>query len=51
MQMTAFSEAEAADLDRLWSEGVWQVASGGAPDEVAEMRRMAEEAGLAGASE
>ena len=47
MQMTAFSAAEAADLDRLWSEGVWQVAAGGAPDEVAEMRRMAREAGLA----
>ena len=51
MEMTSFSEAEAADLDRLWSEGVWEVAAGGAPGEVAEMRRMAEEAGLAEASE
>ena len=51
MEMTSFSEAEAADLDRLWSEGVWQVASGAAPDAVAEMRRMAEEAGLADAAE
>jgi TRAP-type C4-dicarboxylate transport system substrate-binding protein len=51
MQMTSFSEAEAADLDRLWSEGVWQVASGGAPEAVAEMRAMAEGAGLADAAE
>ena len=51
MEMTSFSEAEAADLDRLWSEGVWEVASGGAPDAVAKMRRMAEEASLAEAAE
>jgi TRAP-type C4-dicarboxylate transport system substrate-binding protein len=51
MEMTSFSEAEAADLDRLWSEGVWQVASGGAPEAVAEMRAMAEGAGLADAAE
>ena len=51
MRMTAFSQAEAARLDRLWSEGVWEVASGGAPEAVAEMRRMAEEAGLAEAAE
>ncbi|MEM7490258.1 MAG: TRAP transporter substrate-binding protein DctP, partial [Pseudomonadota bacterium] len=49
MELTSFSEEEAAQLDRLWSEGVWQVASGGAPDEVAQMRAMAEEAGLAAA--
>ena len=46
MEMTSFSEAEAAELDRLWSEGVWQVAAGGAPEAVAEMRGMAEAAGL-----
>ena len=51
MQMTSFSEDEAARLDRLWSEGVWEVAAGGAPEEVAEMRRMAEEAGLSEAAE
>ena len=51
MRMTAFSDEEAARLDTLWSEGVWQVASGDAPGTVAEMRRMAEEAGLADASD
>ena len=51
MEMTSFSEAEASELDRLWSEGVWQVAAEGAPDEVAKMRRMAEAAGLAEAAE
>lgn len=51
MEMTSFSDTEAAELDRLWSEGVWQVAAGGAPDDVAEMRRMAEEAGLADTGE
>ena len=47
MEMTSFSPAESAELNRLWSEGVWQVASAGAPDEVARMREMAREAGLA----
>ncbi|MGR3486294.1 MAG: TRAP transporter substrate-binding protein DctP [Paracoccaceae bacterium] len=51
MQLTSFSEEEAANLDRMWSDGVWQVASGGAPEETAAMRAMAEEAGLAVAIE
>ncbi len=47
MQMTSFPDAEAADPNRPWSEGVREVAAGGAPDEVARMREMAQEAGLA----
>lgn len=46
MEMTAFSEAEAAEFERLWSDGVWQVASEGAPEAVEEMRALAREAGL-----
>ena len=46
MQMTAFSEAEAAEFERLWAEGVWQVASEGEPEAAEEMRAIAREAGL-----
>ena len=46
MQMTAFSDAEAAEFERLWAEGVWQVASEGEPEAAGEMRGLAREAGL-----
>jgi len=47
MEPTAFAPEEAAQLDALWSNGVWQVAEGGAPDAIAELRALAQAAGLA----
>lgn len=46
MEMTAFSEGEAARFETLWSDGVWQVASEGDAAAVEEMRSLAREAGL-----
>lgn len=46
MQVTQFAPEEAALLDALWSDGVWQVAEGGAPEAVADLRALAESAGL-----
>lgn len=46
MQMTAFSDAEAAQFESLWSNGVWQVAGKGAPEQVAGLRALARKAGL-----
>ncbi len=47
MEVTEFSPDEAAQLNALWSNGVWQVAEGGAPEAVAELRALAQAAGLA----
>ncbi|MEM9477790.1 MAG: TRAP transporter substrate-binding protein DctP [Pseudomonadota bacterium] len=47
MEVTEFSADEAAQLNALWSNGVWQVAEGGAPEAVSELRSLAQEAGLA----
>lgn len=47
MEVTEFSPEEAEQLNALWSNGVWQVAEGGAPDAVAELRALAQAAGLA----
>ncbi|MEM8589188.1 MAG: TRAP transporter substrate-binding protein DctP [Pseudomonadota bacterium] len=47
MQVTAFAPEEAEQLNALWSNGVWQVAAGGAPETVAELRDLAQSAGLA----
>ncbi len=46
MKMTSFSEAETAQFESLWSNGVWQVASKGAPEAVAGLRDLARKAGL-----
>lgn len=46
MQVTNFSSEEAAQLDALFSGGVWQVAATGAPDQVAQLRALARSAGL-----
>lgn len=46
MEVTAFSEAEAAHLEELWSDGVWQVAEGGDPKTVGGLRDLAVSAGL-----
>ncbi|MEM7693889.1 MAG: TRAP transporter substrate-binding protein DctP [Pseudomonadota bacterium] len=46
MALTAFSDSEAAQLETLWSEGVWSVAAGGEPEKVATMRALAKDAGL-----
>ena len=46
MEMTAFPDADAARLDQLWSDGVWQVASEGQADAVAALREAARASGL-----
>lgn len=47
MEVTGFAPEEAEQLNALWSSGVWQVAEGGAPEAVAELRKLAQDAGLA----
>jgi len=46
MKITAFSEAEAARFEELWSDGVWSIAEKGDPETVAGLRALAREAGL-----
>ncbi len=46
MKVTSFSDAEAAQFESLWSNGVWQVAGKGAPEAVAGLRKLAQSAGL-----
>ncbi|GAB5468945.1 MAG: hypothetical protein Kilf2KO_19750 [Rhodospirillales bacterium] len=46
MQETAFSPAEAAELDRLWSDGVWAVSTAKAGAEAEALRAKAKAAGL-----
>ena len=46
MEMTAFSDEDAARLDQLWSDGVWQVASEGQAEAVAALREAARASGL-----
>jgi TRAP-type C4-dicarboxylate transport system substrate-binding protein len=46
MQLTSFSEAEAAQFDSLWSNGVWSIAARTQPEAVGELRALAREAGL-----
>ena len=47
MEVTEFAPEEAEQLNALWSSGVWQVAEGGAPEAVGELRTLARDAGLA----
>jgi TRAP-type C4-dicarboxylate transport system substrate-binding protein len=46
MAETRFSDAEAATLDALWADGVWQVAIGAAGADAEALRAQAREAGL-----
>jgi TRAP-type transport system periplasmic protein len=46
MQVTEFAPEEAAQLEALWSNGVWQVAEAGAPEAVGGLRALAQSAGL-----
>lgn len=46
MEETFFSDDEAAQLDTLWAEGVWEVSIGQAGAAAEDMRRIAREAGL-----
>ena len=46
MEMTSFSEAEAAQFEELWSNGVWTVAEKTAPEEIKKLRGLAQQAGL-----
>lgn len=46
MKVTSFSDAEAAQFDTLWAEGVWSIAAKSAPEAVNKLRALAREAGL-----
>ncbi|WP_349370405.1 TRAP transporter substrate-binding protein DctP [Salinarimonas sp.] len=46
MKVTAFAPEEAAQLESLWSNGVWTVAEAGAPEAVGALRELARSAGL-----
>jgi len=46
MKTTAFSEAEGARFDSLWSNGVWSIAAKTAPRESEKLRDLARAAGL-----
>lgn len=46
MKMTAFSTAESAKFEELWSGGVWAVAEKSAPEPVGALRALAKSAGL-----
>lgn len=46
MQMTSFSEAETAEFERLWAEGVWEVAAEKSGEEAAALRKLAVDAGM-----
>lgn len=51
MQVTEFDEADAARLDKLVNEGIWQLGIDKSPDAVKTMREMAEKAQLTAVSE
>jgi len=46
MKTTRVSDAEAAELDTLWAEGVWAIGMKGEPEATAALRELAREAGL-----
>lgn len=46
MQVTEFAPEEAAQLESLWTMGVWQAAESGAPEAVAGLRMLSQSAGL-----
>lgn len=46
MKMTSFSDAEGAQFEGLWSNGVWSIAEKGDPETVGGLRALAREAGL-----
>lgn len=46
MKTTRISDAEAAKLDAVWSDGQWELGAKGAPEATAELREIARKAGL-----
>ena len=46
MKMTSFAEAEGAQFEVLWSDGVWSIAEKGDPETVGDLRALARDAGL-----
>jgi len=46
MKMTHVSDEEAAQLDAVWSNGVWALGSKTAPEATAALREIARKAGL-----
>ncbi|MEM1046386.1 MAG: TRAP transporter substrate-binding protein DctP [Pseudomonadota bacterium] len=46
MKMTSFSDAEAAQFEALWANGVWTIAEEKTPEPAAALRKLAREAGM-----
>jgi TRAP-type C4-dicarboxylate transport system substrate-binding protein len=46
MTITNFSDAESADFERLWAEGVWEVATKVSGDDAVKLRELAKKHGM-----
>lgn len=46
MKLTSFSEKETAEFERLWAEGVWEVATEKSGDDARDFRKLAKDAGM-----
>ncbi|MBL1421676.1 MAG: TRAP transporter substrate-binding protein DctP [Alphaproteobacteria bacterium] len=46
MKLTSFSDAETAEFERLWAEGVWEVATDKSGDDARAFRKLAKDAGM-----
>lgn len=46
MKLTSFSDAETAEFERLWAEGVWEVATEKSGDDAVALRKLAVDAGM-----
>ncbi|MCO5134931.1 MAG: TRAP transporter substrate-binding protein DctP [Phyllobacteriaceae bacterium] len=46
MKLTSFSEAESAEFERLWAEGVWEVAAEKSGSDAEALRKLAVDAGM-----
>ena len=46
MQLTSFSDKETAEFERLWAEGVWEVATAKSGDDAIALRKLAKDAGM-----
>lgn len=46
MQLTNFSDSETAEFERLWAEGVWEVATEKSGEDAVALRKLAVDAGM-----
>lgn len=46
MKLTSFSDKETAEFERLWAEGVWEVATDKSGDDAKALRKLAKDAGM-----